>query len=149
MCQKQKLQLVLVYFLITWTFPCISGYPIRAKFFKGINSSVVISKCLNDCIQPLTLISYHQVELIWVRHIMVKEEMKKLMIMQYAYHLWPLSSHKTSQTLLSFDKMSTRLLAGGIKEHCMIGRIGYSRNNLSRSLLDDGKIVRMNGLSSQ
>lgn len=32
----------------------------------ALNSSGVKSKCLNDCMQSLTLISYQQVELIWV-----------------------------------------------------------------------------------
>ena len=62
------------------TFSCILRRPIHDQFFSwkfiyevyslsainALNVSVVKSKYLDDCIQSLTLTSYHQVELIWV-----------------------------------------------------------------------------------
>ena len=33
---------------------------------KALNSYVIKSKCVDDCIKSLTVISYHQVKFIWV-----------------------------------------------------------------------------------
>ena len=54
--------------------------------------------------------------------------------------MWPLRLRKKTQTLLSLDRVSIRLLVG-ITGHCMIGRMsertGYPRNDLHRSCLDE------------
>ena len=48
---------------------------------------------------------------------------------------------KRTQTLLSLDRVSIRLLVGVIMGHCMMGRMsermGYPRNDLCRSCLDE------------
>ena len=54
---------------------------------------------------------------------------------------WPLRLRKTTQNLLSLDRVSIRLLVGVITGQCMIGllseRFGYPRNDLCRSCLDE------------
>ena len=153
---------------------------------KALNSYVIKSKCVDDCIRSLTLIGYHQVKLVWVpghqgirgnekadecavrgssldeatacNDVMTPPVVVANKIDDWALHefatrwstistcrisrtLWPLRLRKRTQTLLSLDKGSIRLLVGVITGHCMIGRMsermGYPRNDLCRSCFDE------------
>ena len=85
---RQRLALVQVYFLMIWRDNEVSqdAYAISGKLdsfcfvlrlliyinidspaaIKVLNSYVIKSTCVDDCIKSLTHISYHQVKLVWV-----------------------------------------------------------------------------------
>ena len=125
--------------------------------FKALNSYVIKSKCVNDCIKSLSLrrpmnVQYADhpwrklrhvttswlLRLLWSIKLMIGHLMK---LQPDALQSRTLRLRKWTQTLLSLYRASIRLLVGVIADHSMIGRMsermGYPRNDLCSSCLDE------------